>query len=132
MSLFDISERYVLDLVFGSGTPASYEIGLLLAAPTEGGSLSEVTGVGYSRVVISNNVGMFPAATTLAGVTKKKNAAAIVFPTAGGAWGTVTHWFLYDPVGTRLMNWGALTPNRAISNGDILRINVNQMEISLD
>jgi hypothetical protein len=132
MSLFDVSERVVLDSLFGSGTPVSYEIGLSIAAPTEAGVLSEVSGGGYARVLLTNNSTIFPAATTATGVTKKKNGVAISFPMASGDWGLVTHWFIYDPTAGRPLNWGALIPGRSVSAGDILRISTGHLEISLD
>jgi hypothetical protein len=132
MSLFDESEREVLDLLFGSESPATYELGLSTAAPTEAGALSEVSGGGYARVTLLNNTTTFPAAATVAGVTTKSNGVTIDFIGATGSWGVVTHWFLYDPAGGRPVNWGTLTPARPISAGDVLRINAAHLTITLE
>lgn len=132
MSLFDVSERAILDSLFGSGSPTSYELGLSTAAPTEGGTLSEVSGGGYARVTLTSNATVFPPASTSLGVTTKSNGVTINFVAATGSWGVVTHWFLYDPVAARPLNWGALTPSRTISAGDILRINAGHLNITLE
>lgn len=132
MSLFFESARLLLDQLFGSSSPAEYEIGLCVGAPeSDGSALNEPAGSGYDRVTITNDASMFTAAETLGDSSFKFTNEIIEFPTASGAWGIVTHWFIFDTTAGRLVSWGELDPPREVSDGDTLRINPGSLIITL-
>ena len=87
-------------------------VGLSTTAPNvSGGNVSEPTGNGYARVLLSKASG--------ADSEKHMNAAAngsaankdvIYFPEATGAWGTCTHFTLWTAqTGGNLIGYGQLT-----------------------
>jgi hypothetical protein len=132
MSLFDVSERVVLDALLGTGTPATFELGLSSSAPTDSGTLNELVGGGYARVTVNNNSTMFPAATTVVGVSSKKNGMAVTFPVATAPWLPATHWFIYDSINARAVLWGVMGTPATAGVGDALRFSVNSMNMTLD
>jgi hypothetical protein len=132
MSLFDVSELAVLDLLLGSGTPATLELGLSSAQPLDGGTLNELSGNGYARVTVNNNSSMWPAATLLGGVGHKKNGMSVTFPVTTGVWATVTHWFIYDSINARALLWGQIGTPPTIGIGDALRFPVNSIDVTVD
>jgi hypothetical protein len=132
MSLFNGAEAIYLDFVFGSGFPVSFDLGLSTNTLDDTGVTGEPSGGGYARLTITNNATNFPAATTVGGVTSKVNGATFTFPTATGSWGTVRHWFLYDNTSAIYLIHGPLTNPKGIGAGDIFRIPVGYMVITLD
>jgi len=130
MSLFDVGERTVLDLVFGAGaiagyTPASYQLGLSTTPISDDGTgITEPSGGGYGRLTVTNNATTFPAASTDGGgVTTKTNGVSFTWtPAATGSWGTVAYWFLYDATNARYVVHGDLASPKAVEAGDIFRI----------
>jgi len=134
MSFSDVLERILLDSVLGNGTPATYQFGLSSSAPTDSGTLNEISLInGYARKTINNNATSFPAAFTgLDGKTHKRMATTFTW-TATGSWGSVTHWFLWDTTNNRLVIWGPLTVQMPqTTNGDVVRLNGGSMDIALD
>lgn len=86
-------EKAIADLRFGSGSPATWWLGLSTSTPQNDGSgFSEPIGNGYLRVQITNNTSNFPAATVVDGITRKRNGPAFTFPNPTGPWGVITHW----------------------------------------
>lgn len=82
--------RAIADSQFGSGSPATWYLGLSTTQPNADGSgFTEPVGGSYGRVAITNNSTNFPAAATASGVTSKKNGAKFTFPNPTGNWGTV-------------------------------------------
>lgn len=89
-------ERAIADSMFGSGTPATWYLGLSTTTPANDGTgFSEPTGGSYARVAIPNDTANWPAAVTADGVTRKENGAKFTFPDPTGTWGQVTHWGLF-------------------------------------
>jgi hypothetical protein len=84
-----ISEAYantLLDLLYGSGTPATLYVGLYTSTPgPDGTGGTEVSGGSYARKAVTNNGTNFPAAVD--GI--KSNGTAITFATATADWGSV-------------------------------------------
>lgn len=113
--LADAFANNMLDVAFSKATnnmPATLYFGLSTTTPTNTGTnVTEPSGFTYARVSVTNNATNFPAAAARA----KSNGTVIVFNTATGSWGTVTHWVAYDAatVGT-FVAWGALTTPIAI------------------
>lgn len=96
MGASDSRERAILDAMLGSGSPTNWYVGLTSANPNDDGTgFVEPVGAGYARVLVVNSVGNWPAATTTAGRTVKKNGAKITWPNPTGAWGNIVGWGLF-------------------------------------
>ena len=129
-SFSDYWENEVLDHLFGKGgySPPAIHLALSTADPGDDGTgLSEPSGDGYDRAVTS------PADWSLASGGALANADAIEFPEASGAWGTVTHFALFDAAsGGNLLAHGALAQAKAIGSGDSVRFAAGDLEIHLN
>ncbi|MEO7836979.1 MAG: hypothetical protein ABIS21_05000 [Acidimicrobiales bacterium] len=117
-SATDTEENDVLKARFGGTSPAqpaTWYVALTTTTPTDAAAGTEVTGGAYARVALTNNTTNFPVPTV--GVIS--NGTAVTFPAPTAAWGTVTHFELWDALtaGTRRY-WGSLTTARTINNGD--------------
>lgn len=82
--------------------PPIWYVGLSLAVADKLGTLlmpdgtgAEVTGAGYQRVAVTNNLTNFPAAVS----SFKTNGTAITFARPTGTWGLVLSAFLADASG---------------------------------
>jgi len=134
MSFTDFLENELLDHVFSAAVfvaPVTTYIGLSTTTPTDaGGNITEPSGgAGYARVAKTNNVTNWPAA--VGGL--KENGTTVDFPTATGAWGTVTHFFIADAAsGGNILATGALTTPKTIDNGDTASFAVGDIDITLD
>jgi len=91
--------------------------------PTAGGTL-------YTREL----AGLSAAAGD--GVTS--NAADITFPTAGAAWGTVTHVALVDHetnvtwgTNVHVFMWSELDAPKAVGVGDVFKINATELDVTI-
>ena len=117
MSLSDYAEAKINDELNGKTayTMPTIWIGLSTADPgDDGATLAEPVGNGYARVETSG-------ATWNAGALAT-NAAAIMFPTASGSWGTISHVVAFDAVsGGNIIRSGALTAPTAITTNQIAR-----------
>lgn len=115
----DTQANLLLDLYFSkasnSTVPATVYVALSTTTPTNTGTnVTEPVSNGYARVAVTNNATNFPAATG----RSKSNGTDIVFPTATGSWGTLTHFALYDAgTGGTFLAWGALTVPVAVISG---------------
>jgi len=134
MSLTDNVEAEVLDKLYG-GTdftpPASYYIGLFTTNPGDDGTGgTEVSGSGYARVQVVNNVTNFPAASG----GSKSNGTVITFPAAsGGSWGTVVGFGLFDAAsGGNLLGVGTISPGVLISDGETRNFPIGNLSFTLD
>lgn len=93
MGASDDEERTLADSRFGSGSPATWYLGLSTTTPNDDGTgFTEPAGGSYGRVTITNNVANFPAAATLSGVTTKKNGAKFTFTNPTGTWGLIVYY----------------------------------------
>lgn len=83
----------------------------------------EVSGNGYTRSSVANNLTEFPAATTTATGATKDNANDIVFPTAvGGSWGTVVGVGVYDAPAVGNLLWvNDVVVAKSVDDGDTAR-----------
>jgi hypothetical protein len=126
MSFSDYLETKVLDHVFGGTSytaPATLYVALFTAAPSDSGGGTEVSGGGYARQTI---------AFTTSGDTTS-NTAAVEFPTATANYGTVTHVGIFDAsTAGNLMAWAALTASKTIETGDVFRIPLGDLDITLN
>lgn len=126
MSLTNAFETTVLQFAFTTGAvtrPTVWYVGLFTAAPGEAGGGTEVSGGAYVRETAT-----FSVTGNLA-----TNAAAIEWPTAGGAWGTLTHIAIFDAAtaGTMLA-YATLTAAKTIDTGDVFRIPAGDLDITID
>jgi hypothetical protein len=106
-----------LNSLFGSGTPATLYVALLLTAPSSTGGGTEVSGGGYARVAVTNNNTNWVGATSTTPSTSA-NGTTIAFPTASAAWGTPGWFGIYDAAsGGNLLWWGTLVNPQAVASG---------------
>lgn len=128
MSFSNTYETNVLTWTFTAGAvtrPTAWYLALFTTNPAEDGSGTEVsaTGTAYARQSVS---------FTVSGNTAS-NSAAVEFPTATASYGTVTHVGVYDASsGGNLIAYAALTTSKAIDTGDVLRIPLGELDITLD
>jgi len=128
MSFSNTTETLVLNWLLTGGAatrPTAWYLALYTAAPGEAGGGTEVTTVGTAYARQS-------AAFTVTGNTAS-NSAAIEFPAATASYGTVSHCGVFDAVtGGNLIAYAALTTAKIIDTGDLLRVNLGELEITLD
>lgn len=123
----DYLENEILDHILGTGSwtmPTNVYLALFTSNPGEapGSPSGEVVGFGYARQACA-----FGAAS--GGVAS--NSAQEQFTAAGGDWGTITHWALYDAaVDGNMLIYGALDTSRAITDGDTLQVNAAGLSIT--
>ena len=125
----DYLENKLIDQLFRAQPytfPSTLHYGLLTAAPTDSTGGTEVTGGAYARIGVicslANFAGTQGAGTTAAssGVSgATSNNAPITFPANTAAWGTVTHYGIWDAAtGGNLMMWGVLSVAKVIGVGE--------------
>ena len=124
-------ENKILDHVIGGSDytrPATIYFALFTVAPSDAGGGTEVSGNGYARVAMTNNSTNFPAASG----GSKTNAVAVVFPTATGNWGTVSHYGVFDASsGGNLIVHGAMTTAKLVENGDTASYPVSSFSLTV-
>jgi len=117
MSLSIASQNRALDALFGSGTPASYHLGLLLTNPeTEdlGIVITEPSAAEYARVEVVNNTTNFPAAVN----ASKGLVTPLEWATPLEAWGRVSYVGFFDAAtGGNLEAWAKLTDSQNVITG---------------
>lgn len=102
-------------------SPSTVYLALYTSDPGDDNSGTECSGTGYARQSV---------AFSRSGATAS-NSAAVEFPTAGGAWGTITHFGVLDAATSgNLLYHGALTTSRAITSGDIFRVPSGDLDIT--
>lgn len=130
MGMFtDYAENKLVDALFRGqplGAPATWYVGLLTAAPGEGGGGTEVSGGSYARVAVTASLANF-AGTQGAGTTVASNGSGgttsnngtITFPAPTANWGSITHFVFFDaPTGGNAWVYGALSTAKTVNNGD--------------
>ena len=121
-------QQEILDHIFGNGaySAPTVHVGLFTAAPSDAGGGTEVSGNSYARV---NASALFGASSG----TAIANDGAITFPTATGSWGTITHFGVFDAsTAGNLLVWGAVTPNKAVGDGDTASFATGELDVTLD
>jgi hypothetical protein len=104
-------------------SPATVYIGLYTSDPTDADSGTEVTGGSYARQAVT-----FGAPSD--GVST--NTAAIEFPQATGTWGTVGWIGIEDAsTGGNLLYHTALDSSKTIATGDIFKIAIGNLSVTL-
>lgn len=129
MSKTDYAENRVIDHMTGKAAWAApiMHIALFTAAPSDAGGGTEVTGGAYARA--ATTAATWNAATA----GSATNAAAITFPTATAAWGTITHvGFMDAATAGNMMRWAPLTASKAIGTGDSFSFPAGSITITED
>jgi hypothetical protein len=128
MSFTNFLETEILDHVFAGSAytaPTTKYLALFTAAPGETGGGTEVTtsGTAYARQSV--------AFTTTGNTTS--NSASVEYATATASFGTVTHVGVFDAATSgNLMAYAALTSAKAIDTGDVFRVPIGDLDITLD
>lgn len=130
----DYLENKILGHLFNNNsadfTPGgTLYVALFTAAPADSGGGTEVSGNAYARVAVTNT----SASWGLSGATIS-NLAAITFAAPSpSAWGTVTHFGIYDASSAgNLWGWNALSVSRATSVGVALSFAIGALTITQD
>lgn len=125
----DYAENKVLELLVGKtafATPTAY-IALYTAAPSDSGGGTEVSGNNYSRKQTAGSDWGAAASGSIA------NSTTLTFATPSNAWGTVTHFALFDnSTGGNLLYWGPLSVSKTIGQGDVASFAVGSLVITED
>jgi hypothetical protein len=104
-------------------SPAIVYVGLFTSDPTDAGSGTEVSGGSYARTSVT-----FGAPSN--GVST--NSGAVEFPQATGSWGTVGWIGLLDAATSgNLLYHTALDTSKTIDNGDIFKIAIGSLSVTL-
>ena len=126
MSLSDTFETTTLKWLLTADAvtrPTAWYIGLFTVAPSDAGGGTEVSGGSYARKSVA-----FTVSGNLA-----TNSAAVEFDVATADWGTITSVAVFDAVsGGNMIAYATLTAAKTIANGDVLRIPLNDLDITMD
>lgn len=132
-AMSDYLEASLRTHLFRTGSftkPTVLAVALFTAAPSDAGGGTEVTGGAYARVNLPPLDTNWTAVSATDGLTD--NAVEILFPTATAAWGTITHFGIFDAMTAgNLLIHGALTLSKAVASGDSFRFVANQLKITL-
>jgi hypothetical protein len=103
--------------------PTTVYLALYTTDPTDADTGTECTGTSYARQSVT-----FGAPSN--GVST--NSAAIEFPQAGGAWGTITHIGIRDALTVgNLLYHTPLDASKTIATGDVFRVAVSSLSVTL-
>jgi len=123
----DFLENELLDHIFNGSaysTPAKY-IALFTAAPSDSGGGTEVAGNDYARKQHS--------VWSVASGGQTSNTGAVTFAAASGAWGTVTHFGIFDSLnGGNLLAWGSVGTPKSVAANETVSFADSSLTISLD
>jgi hypothetical protein len=104
-------------------SPATVYLALYTTDPTDADTGTECTGTSYARQSIT-----FGAPSN--GVST--NSAAIEYPQAGGAWGTITHIGIRDAsTAGNLLYHTPLDASKTIATGDVFRVAIGSLSVTL-
>jgi hypothetical protein len=127
----DYWENEILDHLFDKGTyapPGALYVALSMADPgDDGAGVAEPAGGSYARIETSN------ADWAPASGGAICNADGVEFPRATCAWGTITHFALYDAaVGGNLLASGPLVEPKSVATGDTIRFDPGDLSVTLN
>lgn len=79
----------------------------------------------YSRQPLSGN-------WTVPAAMSSQQSVLVVFPTAGGSWGTITHVGIMDAeTGGSLMMFGELASPKTISTGETIQFSIGNLSVEV-
>jgi hypothetical protein len=104
-------------------SPTTVYVGLYTSDPTDANTGTEVSGGSYARTAVTFGAPSNGAST---------NSAAVEFPQATGSWGTVG-WIgiLDNATSGNLLYHTALDTSKPIENGDIFKIAIGSLSVTL-
>lgn len=129
MSKTDFAENKALDHMTGKAAWAAMTayVALFTAAPSDLGGGTEVTGGAYARKATA------AADWNAASAGSTSNANALAFPAATAAWGTVTHFAIFDAATAgNMVRWAALTTPKTIGTGDTASFPAGSLTLTED
>jgi len=125
-------EAKLLDHVLGAAvyTPPSIVYAALYSvAPDDTGGGTEISGNGYARVPVNNDLINWPLAS---GTTTKVNGVYFTFPAATASWGTIAAIGIFDAATSgNLLYWADIT-SATVNTSDIVRIAPSGITITSD
>lgn len=130
----DLSNK-ILDQILGNTgmfDPTNVFVALFTGDPGDNfaGYGNELSGNAYTRITVLASFACWATAAS----ESAPNLGAITFPTATGAWGTITHGGLMSTFsGTTsadLLGYNALTSNVTIASGDIFNFAVGAFKLT--
>jgi hypothetical protein len=105
-------------------SPSTVYIALYTSDPGEANSGTEVSGTAYARTV-----GAWGAAAS----GQSQNSGSVTFPTAGGSWGTITHFAVFDAsTSGNMLVYGALGGSVAVASGTRPTFDTATLTVTLD
>ena len=133
-ALTNCLENKLIDHIFRTSSftkPTSLYVGLLTGiTDAEAGTITEVSGGSYARVVRNPLDANWNASTT-SGTTA--NTASLQFPSATADWGTCTHFGIWDAAtGGNLLIYAPLTVARTITNGTTPSFGAGALTFQID
>jgi hypothetical protein len=131
-SASDYVEQATLDFWFDQDTitaPATYYVAVFTTASSDSAGGTEPSGNAYARVAKTNGATDWSRTGSVL-----SNATAITFPApTPNAWGTLTHWGLFDAATDgNLMFHAPLTNSRSTTAGVAVTFSVGALTISVD
>ena len=104
-------------------SPSTVYVALFTSDPTDAGSGTECSGGAYARQSATFGAPSDGASSI---------SADVEFPQATGAWGTITHFGIFDASSSgNLLYHGALTSSKTIATGDVLKITSSNLTVTL-
>lgn len=125
MAFTSYTDNALLGHLLGSTTytkPSTLYVALFVGDPASGGTEISTSGSAYARI----------AATFTISSGVATNTAAVEWATATSAWGSITWVAIYDAVtgGNQLVT-AQLASAKTIGSGDVLRIPIGQLSVTL-
>lgn len=125
MAFTTYTDNKLIDHLLGSNTytkPSTLYAALFVGNPSSGGTEVSTSGSAYARVT---------STFTISGGTAT-NTAAIEWATATSSWGTIDWVAIYDAStsGNQLVT-AQLSSSKTIASGDVLRIPISSLSVTL-
>jgi hypothetical protein len=103
--------------------PTTVYVALYTTDPTDADTGTECSGTSYARQAVTFGAPSNGAST---------NSAAVEFPQAGSAWGTITHIGIRDALTVgNLLYHTPLDASKTIATGDVFRIASSSLSVTL-
>lgn len=125
-ALSDAEETAILNALYRNTayTPApSLTLALHSASPTDADLANELSGLGYSRQVLTVGAPSSGSCT---------NDALLTFTASGGDWAVVTHFSVRNGSTGSLISHGALTASVAVTDGSSINFQIGAITLSID
>ena len=104
-------------------SPTTVYVALYTTDPTDANTGTECTGGSYARTSVTFGAPSNGVAT---------NSADVTFPTATGSWGTIAYVGIRDASsGGNLLFHTALDASKTIDTGDVFRIAIGSLSVTL-